>query len=69
MYQMKHTLHFKQLRCHISQSPHKSVFERLGACGRCRHDVDIAYTLVPALELEHETAVEGYLNVRDIVLK
>ena len=38
MYQMRLTLHLKQLRCHISQSPHKSVFERLGACGRCRHD-------------------------------
>ena len=30
--------------------------------------MDIAYTLVPALELEPEAAVEGYLNVRDIVL-
>ena len=64
---MKLTLHLKQLRCHtFPKVPTK-------APSRGKEDVilskvDVVDTLVPALELEPEVAVEDCLDERDIAI-
>ena len=70
MYQTKLTLYLKQLKCHtfskaLTKAPSRSKEYTVHVV---MTKVDIADTLVPALEPEPEAAVEGYLNVRDIAL-
>ena len=67
---MKLTLYLKQLKRHtfpkaLTKAPSRSKEYTVYVV---MTKVDIAGTLVLALEPEPEAAVEGYLNVRDIAL-
>ena len=67
---MKLTLYLNQLKCHtfpkaLTKAPSRSKEYTVYVV---MTKVDIAGTLVLALEPEPEAAVEGYLNVRDIAL-